>query len=74
MVRPDSTESEALMRNDWEWDKHLVAGQLAHRILVEPRGDQGNLRDGPQRPVCAQYLQRAMGRVRPDMDSLINQD
>ena len=42
---------------------HLGAGQLAHRLLVKPRGHQGYLRDGRQRPGGAQHLQHAVGRV-----------
>jgi TolB protein len=32
LVRPDSTEQKALMRNDWEWDKHPTWSPDSSRI------------------------------------------
>lgn len=32
IVRPDSTEQKALMRNDWEWDKHPTWSPDSSRI------------------------------------------
>ena len=32
LVRPDSTGQKALMRNDWEWDKHPTWSPDSSRI------------------------------------------